>query len=237
MSKEIKYFLTVIGLSFILAYVIYFILPVFTPYFVEEDSLVENLSAFSYLLAFFLGIWVLTKYRSWWKLSLPVTLLGLVGFLDEISFGERIFDLTMPVVLDVKIDAAHDLVAIAYLFLKDIFGLFGLVAIILGLGVAAGGLYLYQQKYTLEDLTGNLFQTVPGQFLVLFLVFLFAATVIDLKEDYIPFVIAEELFEMFAGVSLCLYSLSLLKLEEKVTTNNAESKVKMDDTNIHSPVN
>lgn len=237
MSKEIKYFLTVVGFSFVSAYVIYFILPEFTPYFVEEDSVIENLSAFSYLLAFFLGIWVLTNYGSWWKLSLPVALLGLVGFLDEISFGERIFDLTMPVVLGVKVDAAHDFVAIFYLFLKDIFGLYGLVAIILGLGIIVAGLFLYQQKYSFRDLTGNLFQTLPGQFLVLFFFFLFAATIIDLKEDYIPFVIVEELFEMFAGFSLCLYSLSLIKTEEKQVITDAESEANMDSSNIHSPAN
>ena len=83
-------------------------------YFISEDSLIENLTAGLYLCTFSAALLLLTngrlRNRKSCKWLGALSVLGLVGFLDEISFGERLFDLKMPVVGDTKIDAVHDLV-------------------------------------------------------------------------------------------------------------------------------
>lgn len=81
-------------------------------YFIREDSLIENLTAAFYFCAFASALFLLTnrsirnrKGRNWLT---ALSALGLVGFLDEISFGERLFDFDMPVTHGTKIDAVHD---------------------------------------------------------------------------------------------------------------------------------
>lgn len=86
-------------------------------YFVHEDSLIENLTAAFYLFTFFAALLLLKNQRvssvnsRRWLIMLSAV--GLLGFLDEISFGERLFDLAMPVLGDTKIDAVHDVVELA----------------------------------------------------------------------------------------------------------------------------
>ena len=39
--------------------------------------------------------------------------IGLIGFLDELSFGEEIIGLTIPVIAGVKVNSVHDLIDVA----------------------------------------------------------------------------------------------------------------------------
>ena len=83
-------------------------------YFVSEDSLIENLTAGVFIGSSLLALFFLTSRRVRSKKSrmwlATLSALGLLAFLDEISFGERLLDIDMPVLGDTKIDAVHDLV-------------------------------------------------------------------------------------------------------------------------------
>ena len=87
-------------------------------YFTEEDSIVENLTAFLYFCTFLFALLLIrnrelrngTSYR--WLVALSA--LGLFGFLDEISFGERLFNFAMPRMGDTKIDALHDVIELGF---------------------------------------------------------------------------------------------------------------------------
>lgn len=140
-----------------------------------------------------------------------VAFLGFLGFLDEISFGERFIDINYPVLMDWQVDSAHDLVAVAYLFFESFLGYHGTIALAVGVAVVALALFFYQDKYTLNDLTFNTLETVPGRYLVLFGIFLVLALIVDLKENTPPRMIIEEMFEFYAAILLCLYSISLPK--------------------------
>ena len=81
-------------------------------YIVTEDGLVENLTA-----ALFMGIFLfaLALLRRRANLSRPdrnwlilLAALGLLGLLDEISFGARLFDLTAPLFGNTEMDSLHD---------------------------------------------------------------------------------------------------------------------------------
>lgn len=82
-------------------------------YIVNEDSLIENLTAGLFLCTFLFALVLLNTRRITNKLNFKwlilLLALGLIGFLDEISFGERLLGLEMPVLGATKIDAVHDI--------------------------------------------------------------------------------------------------------------------------------
>jgi len=81
----------------------------------REDSVVENATAGLFLLAAVLAARYLARGGA---PPLPTGMfgvVGLLGFLDELSFGERVFRLEMPTVIGVKVDGVHDLAYVSYL--------------------------------------------------------------------------------------------------------------------------
>ncbi|MEX0720056.1 MAG: hypothetical protein WD059_05265 [Balneolaceae bacterium] len=217
-KRAVGNFLAFVGVSLIIGLIIYFWFPDFMPYIIEEDHLVENLSAFSYLLAFVLALWVLKNYQSWRKLTWFVAAMGLIGFFDEISFGERIINFTSPEFWGEDIDAVHDILAITYVNLSNIFSFYELLFIVLASVFGMILIYIKQTKYTLRDFIGNP-KNPPGIFLVFFAFFLVTASLFDMKDFIAPLVIMEELFEMFGGVALCLYSISLAEMLERAKSS------------------
>jgi uncharacterized membrane protein YhdT len=83
----------------------------------DEDQLVETLSAIMFLGA------SLYAARRWWidagtspldRLALAgLAAIALVGFMDEISFGERVFRFDVYEIAGVRIDGAHDFIEVA----------------------------------------------------------------------------------------------------------------------------
>lgn len=101
-------FLTILNtLVFSLLYALF---PHLRKGFVSEDQFIENASAFLCLASFLLGVVFLAARdaKAHRKVDAIVPVLGLVGFLDEISFGERVFHIRMPIVYGVKVDGFHD---------------------------------------------------------------------------------------------------------------------------------
>lgn len=82
-----------------------------------EDRGVEMATALLFLAAFVVGILHLCRSRRRdYPILLPVAaVLGLIGFLDETSFGARIFGWSMPEMAEGgEFDGAHDLVILMY---------------------------------------------------------------------------------------------------------------------------
>jgi hypothetical protein len=82
-----------------------------------EDRGVEMATALLFLAAFVAGIVHICRSRPRdYPILLPVAaVLGLIGFLDETSFGARIFGWSMPAMADGgEFDGAHDLVILIY---------------------------------------------------------------------------------------------------------------------------
>jgi hypothetical protein len=82
-----------------------------------EDRIVETATALLFLAAFAVGLAFLIAYRSrrYRVLLLIASSLGLLGFLDEISFGARLFGWSMPKMAGGgEFDGAHDFVILIY---------------------------------------------------------------------------------------------------------------------------
>lgn len=213
-----RFYFAIVGGCLIVAYSVYLWFPNHIYFIIQEDHLVENISAFSYLLAFFLGLWILKKYDSWRKITWLVAIVGLIGFLDELSFGTRIIEVTQMEILGENIDALHDFIIVGYIFFDNILGFYGLLFFVLATITSVIFLFNKQQKYHIKDFIGDPF-TAPGLFFALFFFFVLSAQIADLKGFIAPLIILEELFEMFGGIALSLYSISLDKMlqEAKIT--------------------
>lgn len=85
----------------------------------KEDHTFELLTAAAFLGAFVVVAVQLLRRRQVTTLSLAAGLLGLLAFLDEMSFGERLFDFEAPRMFDTKIDSLHDFLLPLWTALAD----------------------------------------------------------------------------------------------------------------------
>ncbi|MDL1894593.1 hypothetical protein FBQ87_17145 [Sphingobacteriales bacterium CHB3] len=166
-----------------------------------EDGILENLSALIYFVAFAVALYVAFKPRKNRTriMNMLVLCAGFLGFMDELSFGERMFDLEMPVIREVKIDGVHDFVHLAYLILEDRLPgkVLSMLVVVAGVVVCSVLWYLRSdilQKYP-EHEDKSLFLWACGMVVM--------ATVIDLDFlDNMFFFLLEELFELAGGLAL-----------------------------------
>lgn len=174
----------------------------------EEDHFVEWLSALTFLAAGLVGAWCLLRGRSpGERLAVAVAaLLGLLGFADELSFGERLFALDMPRIRGLKIDGAHDFAEVVAKGARD---LFRAAPVLVGLGAAAvagaGLMIAWRFKYPLLGLAREATATTPRLALLAAAAAVGLATLIDLPlavfdHDFVK--ATEELIELAAAALL-----------------------------------
>lgn len=94
---------------------IYLFIPALRFSLIAENQFLENLTAIFYFDSFVLGLlfFAQIKNKEYCSIYILVPILSLLGFLDEISFGQELFSLEMPVVGRTRIDGIHDLLSLA----------------------------------------------------------------------------------------------------------------------------
>ena len=147
------------------------------------------------------------------KLLIIVAAVGLLCFLDEVSFGERLFALDVYHIYGTKIDSVHDFINLGYKVLLNythfyagvVYPLLAICAILAILGVL---------KYRTE-LIAKISHSYSNQTYVLALIFVslvLGAIILDLDLLHIRgALVLEELFEMNAGLALLFCCRSLHK--------------------------
>ncbi len=95
---------------------LYFLFPKLYHFLFAEDNLVEDLTVLFYLLSFSIGIYFIVrlKEKKFRKIFIAIPLISLMGALEELSYGQRIFKLKMPYLDDVQIDAIHDFIELGH---------------------------------------------------------------------------------------------------------------------------
>jgi hypothetical protein len=187
---------------------IWFLKPGYRGYLVSEDSYLENLSALLFLIAAILFVVVLVSLRSQrgQLVYLPLTLISLVGFFDEISFGERIFRF-QPILIGGRhrIDGVHDFLAMFVTILQEN----SLVAALSAVGVGAILIWLIgQQRKRFSALLLFLYANPSYCYASIAAAFVSVAMVIDLGilGPTLSMPVLEELLEMNAGFTMCCAS-------------------------------
>src|SRR5690625_5607583 len=89
MASRVQKFLLFGLICILTGYVVYLFAPDYIHLFVQEDHLVEVLSALSYLVAFALGVWIYKNYRRWRMFTVAVMVLGPLGFFSELSLDRK----------------------------------------------------------------------------------------------------------------------------------------------------
>ncbi len=218
-------FLATSGLVILAGAAVYAWFPAYRTYLVAEDSLVENLTAISFLCTFLLGLIFLLRTRNMdrkgnsFKWFILLSALGLLGFLEELSFGERLFDMSMPVLSGWKIDALHDFLYVGYRIMKRHVNMHHLIFFVL-LSCAGMGFLAANTRYRvkLRQAALALINRPPYLFLLFFLVFISVAAMIDLKIiPNRPRRLFEELFELNAALAtlFCCFSIVRERLAEE----------------------
>ncbi len=175
------------------------------PLFVE-DGLVETTTALFFLGAFIVGVALLVarKARRYRALLFVASGLGLLGFLDEISFGARLFGWSMPEIPGGgEFDGAHDLVILIYRLAAEADPMV-IAALCAGL-VLVTTLCALRWYGQLVSLTHRVLTEPPYGLFALFVAGVALAAVLDLGIGLLRHLgPVEELVEMNAGLALLL---------------------------------
>ncbi len=201
----------VVGINMLIAFAVFFGMPDYRGYLLHEDSLIENLTAFLFFLSSCIGFLFFLRSKLHCKALIIVSMVSFLGFLDELSFGERLFKLDMPRIYGVKIDAAHDFFYLAYkVIIKPAFAYSTYLILFLSIGTMFVTILLVRYRDKVTKITTNIFQNSQFTLLLFFTIFIFCALVIDLDliHSNVLFMV-EELFEMNAAFALLMCSLSL----------------------------
>ena len=188
---------------------------------IQENNLVETLSPILFLTASLLAIYLLvTKHFSdrlhfFWLIGIAG--LGLLGFLDEISFGANYITMPTLEIEGVKIDAVHDIGILTYATLERIHSLIAIVIlalIMLGLIAAFAIVVIKKRKIILSTLNN------PRDYPLYFFLAVFVGCIglamfidLDIIKIDILFVL-EELLELNASLPLIFAALYIRSLSK-----------------------
>jgi hypothetical protein len=194
---------------------IYFFLPLSRWKFFSEDLLVENLSAALFFSGFLFGTVSLLKFKDkTYRLAFfIIPFISLAGFLDEWSFGQRIFYFTAPVIYDFKINQFTDIVAVIYEVSKNISSLL-LYSALLALFATVALIAVKYRKF-LSRLPEKLRGNPPFMYVLIATGFLVISINIDLHYidqrfyQLFPLSLIEELFDMNVALTLLFASFAM----------------------------
>ena len=208
-----KTYIAISLLLFVASILLYDVHPMVQKEF-EEDRLVENVTAGMFFITFLYSLLFLitNTVERYKKTLILVMLLGLVGFLDELSFGQRIFDLNVPTVLGIPLDAVHDIYTIALVAVKiypyifvSIFVLIGFLSVYI----------LVHKGITLNGVIKSILSEAPYFYFAFFVVYLSISIISEQAFDrklyrmYLELHIFEEVLEMNSALALLSCCLSI----------------------------
>ncbi len=210
----VKIYVFIVVSDIIICYFVYFFFPSARKHLVSEDKTVETISAILFFCAFLVGLFYLIAKRAKHATVLVclATFLGLLGFVEELSFGGRFVGYKYPRAYDVRLDSVRDVIFVAQRFIEvqvETYGTLIYWATAIG---ALSGLTLVC-AYTSNYLKKFLYLSRRHDcymFIAIFLVFVVVAIVIDLRVlEWKPIYVLEEALEMNAALALIFSCLSI----------------------------
>lgn len=221
MMRYLRKFIVISAISDLFASIVYFLCPYCRKFLFNEDCVVEQLTAWIFFSVFILGIRVLKtrkidKKSSTFKWIIFLSALGVCGFLEEFSFGKRIFGFPVPRLRGVKIDAFHDFFYLACMEIKRTPNFYSIFSsaffIIASVSIAIVFLTLiFKYRINIWKILSDKSALEPYILIFFFGLLILTALVIDLNEaDYSFIYMYEEIFELNASFALlfCHFSIN-----------------------------
>ena len=220
--KFVRIYFIIFGLSILTAFGVFIWAPEWRGYLLLEDRLIENLSAGSFLISFLIGVLLAFRYKTHRKVLIALAVVSLIGFLDEISYGARLYTVGIPIIYGVPIDSVHDLIQVAYKVFRNLVRhnlalvlMLSLIVII----IVNVLMMVYRSKVLV--LFKKIFTDPPYILTSFFILILLFSSVIDLEIwDHQVLYMVEELLEMNAGLALLFCGLSL---QERLSSHKLTS--------------
>ena len=210
--KYINLALIILFVSLAVATGFYYLFPSTHSYFVNEDSLIEDLTAGIFVLTGLVSVILATRKSGFQKKGLILlSITGYIGFFDEIGFGQRIFNFPVPVIADKKIDAVHDIpIALIKLLLRLADDNLLLAVLIVGIGFGLVFFLIYHFKDVILKNARSMLKYPPFILVIFFAVLIGFAMILDTDLFDLEFmVVIEEMFELNAALSLLLSATNL----------------------------
>lgn len=213
-------FSALVAVNVLLFVSVYMFLPILRDFLYDEDQLIESIAAVLLLGVFLMSIKVLCSSE------LPslqrgvagfFAILGLVAFLDEVSYGQRFFGFSTLYMYNKPVDGVHDVFEIVRAMPASDQSLFFLWSAVICL-VAITILWVSYQRWSRIV---TFVRTHDGRLMSFFLftalVFMILSTMLDFlehKPGWISF--TEELLELNVGLAL-LFAVFSLALPRRVS--------------------
>jgi hypothetical protein len=216
-AKCLKTFLLIVLISNFFCLFLYRFFPKVRPYIYCEDYLIEDLSALLFLFAFFIGCYSILVWRKIYnRNSLIVTILAIFGFFDELSFGERLFDIKMPNLYGIKIDGIHDFFELGFILADKNILVFAIITLISLLCVFTVIVVIKKRRITPQKIYFYFKKEPTNGFLFFFGILVFFSLIVDCniiswQNGYR--VVLEEVSEMNAALALVFSNLFVLNFQ------------------------
>lgn len=226
--RSLRFYCSAMIVNIILFSALYVLLPDIREGWIQEGSLLENLTAILAFIGFLVGLFFVLKIKSKFhqKLYSVLPILGLITFLDELSFGKDIIELDFPTIGGMEIDALHDFISLFYkrFILSEnrdgyVLPLF-LIVVVLAL-LALLGLFYRNHSHHLNlrtniDLEKFIQEHKSLLFLGIAVLFGLFALAVDLRIlQFRGAKFLEELFEMNATFALLMACFSIQSISKK----------------------
>jgi len=216
LMKYVKGYLVIFAISMLTAFGVFSWMPNYRGYLFEEDSLIENLSAVFFLLSFFLSLLFFFKSNIHRKALILISAVGLLGFLDELSFGERLFGFNKPEIHGVQIDGVHDFFDLGYTVISELTYHYPIyVFLFLGASIIMVTIVTLKYSYELKETMSNIYHEPPIILASFFTILVFLALVIDLE------LVLQEHYEELSNKAL---HLTAIPLRSKMQVNLVVSR-------------
>jgi hypothetical protein len=197
--------------TFVAVWGLYLGVPAARPALYREGHPVENLTAGLFLAAAVVGAVRMRRQGLRWHrhpLGL-ILLLGILGFLDEMSWGTRDLPYEAPIIEGLRVDGLHDLILFPYVWYVE-YGSLASRAAVAGLLAGIVLLLVVTRRYVLGPLARVVLAPGPWWFVTVAAGFVVAAMIVDL--DLVrgqPVKVLEELLELNGGLALLFAALAI----------------------------
>jgi len=212
--REVRFYFVIFFVNVCVSCLAYKFVPSARSHLLEEDHLVENVSALMFAGAFLFSCGLLWRAKRQGDIAslLLIAVVGLMSALDELDWGRRIFGFKLFRAVGINIGSLHDLFQRGYFVTLQLSGNPLSLIAVLASSAALVLLPLALLSKRMRCIISVGLNYPPYVLIVTSGALILSALVIDLDlVDWAPLFLLEELFEMNAALALLVALLALFR--------------------------